>query len=96
MLNCAIIFSHFTNISFTYSLSLFTAFNCDTEKGFVFDECGPVCDRTCENFQAPLGDLKGHCYKPCVASCQCPANKVLYNGRCVDSSECPDIVRKLT
>ncbi|XP_069129569.1 uncharacterized protein [Argopecten irradians] len=68
-------------------------FDCDVSKGFVFDECGPVCARTCENFDQPSADISSKCYKPCVASCQCPANKVLHNGRCIDSTACPDISR---
>ncbi|KAH0508324.1 Kielin/chordin-like protein [Microtus ochrogaster] len=34
---------------------------CPTDRGFVFDECGPPCPRTCFNQQIPLGELAAHC-----------------------------------
>ncbi|KAL5011079.1 hypothetical protein ScPMuIL_013384, partial [Solemya velum] len=67
------------------------AFGCQENKGFLFDECGPVCPRTCENRHKVLGDITENCYKPCVASCQCPADKVVHNGACISQDECPDI-----
>lgn len=79
-----------TSVTF---LSCVPDFGCDESLGFVFDECGPVCPRTCENYDTPIGDLKTKCFKPCIASCQCPADKVLLNGRCVAFDECPRIDR---
>ncbi|KAL3884246.1 hypothetical protein ACJMK2_030464 [Sinanodonta woodiana] len=67
------------------------AFDCLEEKGFLFDECGPVCPRTCENRNNPLGNLTENCYKPCVASCQCPADKVLHDSQCISPDQCPDL-----
>ena len=57
----------------------------------MFDDCGPVCVRTCENRDALPGNMMQSCYKPCVASCQCAADKVVHNGRCIAVSQCPDI-----
>lgn len=80
-------------MTFVTFLSCVPDFGCDESLGFVFDECGPVCPRTCENYDTPIGDLKTKCFKPCIASCQCPADKVLLNGRCVAFDECPRIDR---
>ncbi|GFN86189.1 kielin/chordin-like protein [Plakobranchus ocellatus] len=87
------------------------AFSCDASKGLVFDECGPVCPRTCESLQA-LQVLHGasdanstssvsgsgvqypdgqSCFKPCVASCQCTADKVLHGGECISPEDCPRV-----
>ncbi|KAK3098630.1 hypothetical protein FSP39_021386 [Pinctada imbricata] len=63
-------------------------FPCDTFKGFVFDECGPVCPRTCKNLYTPPENMEARCFKPCIASCQCPADKVLHNGECIPTSRC--------
>ncbi|CAC5413568.1 unnamed protein product [Mytilus coruscus] len=65
------------------------ALDCEEEKGFVFDECGPVCPRDCSNYQTPISDMPEQCYKPCKASCQCPADKVLHEGRCINPTKCP-------
>ncbi|XP_046559409.1 kielin/chordin-like protein, partial [Haliotis rubra] len=67
------------------------AFECPPDTGLMFDDCGPVCPRTCENLDTPLGNLEENCYKPCVASCQCPANKVLHGGRCITHDKCPEL-----
>ncbi|XP_070188785.1 uncharacterized protein [Littorina saxatilis] len=67
------------------------AFKCPEDKGLMFDECGPVCPRTCENLNTPLGNLTTNCFKPCVPSCQCTADKVMHNGGCIAPSECPYI-----
>lgn len=67
------------------------AFECPKDKGFMFDECGPACPRTCENLQTPLGNLTTNCFKPCVPSCQCTADKVVHEGRCISPDQCPHI-----
>ncbi|XP_071044189.1 kielin/chordin-like protein [Parasteatoda tepidariorum] len=63
--------------------------HCSEEEGLVFDECGPPCSRTCENINMPIELLASQCFKPCVPGCQCSADKVLHNGRCIRPERCP-------
>ncbi|GBM21432.1 Kielin/chordin-like protein [Araneus ventricosus] len=63
--------------------------HCSGQEGLVFDECGPPCPRTCENRNLPIGILASQCFKPCVPGCQCSADKVLHNGRCIRPEFCP-------
>ncbi|KAF8785303.1 Kielin/chordin-like protein like [Argiope bruennichi] len=63
--------------------------HCSGEEGLVFDECGPPCPRTCENRNLPIGIIASQCFKPCVPGCQCSADKVLHNGRCIRPEFCP-------
>ena len=62
------------------------AFDCDRTAGLVFDECGPVCPRTCDHV-----NVTSSCFKPCVPSCQCTADKVLHDGRCISPQRCPHV-----
>jgi len=71
-------------------LRFIAAMRCDTTKGFLFDECGPVCPKTCENRAQPLGEITPECLKPCEPSCQCPAGLVQHNGRCMPADLCPE------
>lgn len=74
---------------FSFSVS---AVGCPVERGFVFDECGPPCPVTCFNVDKPLGEIEGHCFKPCVPGCQCPAGLVLHNSYCIQPGKCPKII----
>ncbi|XP_075885031.1 kielin/chordin-like protein [Nelusetta ayraudi] len=68
------------------------AVGCPVERGFVFDECGPPCPKTCFNADVPLGVIESHCFKPCVPGCQCPAGLVLHNNYCIQPEKCPKII----
>ena len=63
---------------------------CPTERGYVFDECGSPCKRTCANRNLPPDEIDRQCYLPCVSRCQCVAGKVEHDGRCINPSLCPD------
>ncbi|KAL1777523.1 kielin chordin [Sigmodon hispidus] len=65
---------------------------CPTDHGFVFDECGPPCPRTCFNQHIPLGELASHCVRPCVPGCQCPAGLVEHEGHCIPPEACPPVL----
>ncbi|KAK2180064.1 hypothetical protein NP493_457g01016 [Ridgeia piscesae] len=65
------------------------AIGCAEDKGFLFDECGPPCARTCANKDMPISALAEQCFKPCVPGCQCPAHLVLYKDSCIPIDECP-------
>ncbi|XP_065139710.1 kielin/chordin-like protein isoform X3 [Paramisgurnus dabryanus] len=68
------------------------AVGCPTDRGYVFDECGPPCPKTCFNKDVPLGVIESHCFKPCVPGCQCPAGLVDHNGHCIAPEKCPKII----
>ncbi|XP_053464571.1 kielin/chordin-like protein isoform X2 [Nycticebus coucang] len=68
------------------------AVGCPLDRGFVFDECGPPCPRTCFNQHVPLGELAAHCVRPCVPGCQCPAGLVEHEAHCIPPEACPPVV----
>ncbi|KAM6437201.1 kielin/chordin-like protein [Liasis olivaceus] len=68
------------------------AVGCPQDRGYVFDECGPPCPKTCFNHAVPLGVLESHCFKPCVPGCQCPAGMVEHEAHCILPEACPPII----
>ncbi|KAI2653376.1 Kielin/chordin-like protein [Labeo rohita] len=68
------------------------AVGCPLDRGYVFDECGPPCPKTCFNKDVPLGVIEAHCFKPCVPGCQCPAGLVEHNAHCIAPEKCPKII----
>ncbi|XP_051579936.1 kielin/chordin-like protein [Myxocyprinus asiaticus] len=68
------------------------AIGCPLERGYVFDECGLPCPKTCFNKDIPLGVIEAHCFKPCVPGCQCPAGLVEHNAHCIAPEKCPKII----
>ncbi|XP_067915424.1 kielin/chordin-like protein isoform X4 [Heterodontus francisci] len=68
------------------------AVGCPSDRGYVFDECGPPCPKTCFNKDVPLGVIDAHCFKPCVPGCQCPAGLVEHESHCITPETCPKII----
>ncbi|KAL4659485.1 kielin/chordin-like protein [Arapaima gigas] len=68
------------------------AVGCPLDRGFIFDECGPPCPKTCFNKDVPLGVLEAHCFKPCVPGCQCPAGLVEHESHCIVPEACPRVI----
>ncbi|XP_029472184.1 kielin/chordin-like protein [Rhinatrema bivittatum] len=68
------------------------AVGCPHDRGYVFDECGPPCPKTCFNKDVPLGVIDAHCFKPCVPGCQCPAGLVEHESHCILPEACPKII----
>ena len=48
----------------------------------VYQQCGHPCPRTCDT------EEDEDCTGGCVEGCFCPSGKVLWNGKCINSSEC--------
>ncbi|KAF4101146.1 hypothetical protein G5714_017578 [Onychostoma macrolepis] len=67
------------------------AVGCPLDRGYVFDECGPPCPKTCFNKDVPLGVIEAHCFKPCVPGCQCPAGLVEHNAHCIARRNAPKL-----
>uniref|UniRef100_A0A8C4SMX2 Kielin cysteine rich BMP regulator n=1 Tax=Erpetoichthys calabaricus TaxID=27687 RepID=A0A8C4SMX2_ERPCA len=68
------------------------AVGCPQDRGYVFDECGPPCPKTCFNKDVPLGVIEAHCFKPCIPGCQCPAGLVEHESHCILPESCPRII----
>ena len=52
----------------------------------VYEQCGPVCPRTCNNYRRP------ECIGGCVDGCFCPSGQVLHSGQCIDRANCSGTV----
>ncbi|XP_002738062.1 kielin/chordin-like protein [Saccoglossus kowalevskii] len=81
-----------SGVSLLWRSSSLCAIRCPEDRGLMFDECGPPCSRTCENKDVPLGVIEAQCFRPCIPGCQCPADKVLFDARCIDPEQCPPII----
>ena len=63
---------------------IFILVDIDCPAGMVYQQCGQACPQTC--------DMEGvECAGGCVEGCFCPTGKVLWNGNCIDESECAGI-----
>merc|ERR1739838_399669 len=51
--------------------------------GMVFDQCGSSCPLTCSGREYNCED------KHCIDGCHCPQGTYLYDGQCVEKTECP-------
>ena len=56
----------------------------DCPAGMVYQQCGQACPQTCNIESA-------ECAGGCVEGCFCPVGNVLWNGNCIDASECAGI-----
>ena len=48
----------------------------------VYQQCGQACPETCDS------DENEVCVGGCVEGCFCPNGKVLWNGNCINATEC--------
>ena len=62
---------------------IFIAIECP--EGMVYQQCGQVCPQTCDS------EEDEDCAGGCVEGCFCPSGKVVWNGNCINSSECAGI-----
>ena len=68
---------------FYFIYVILTAINCPED--MVYQQCGPLCPQTCDTNEDE------ECSGGCVEGCFCPSGKVLWNGNCINSSECAGI-----
>ena len=61
--------------------------------GWVFNECGSLCQRTCEEY---LTNTHINCPEHTCAmpDCVCPEGLVVYKDRCVDPLECHSLINR--
>ena len=48
----------------------------------IYQQCGQPCPQTCDTNEHE------ECVGRCIEGCFCPSGKVLWNGNCINSSEC--------
>ena len=48
----------------------------------VYQQCGPVCPQTCDT------DVDEDCSNGCIEGCFCPKGKIMFNGNCINVTEC--------
>jgi hypothetical protein len=59
-------------------------FDVECRGGMEWTECGSACTPTC--YETPM-----ICTANCVPRCECPAGKVVHNGRCIVKEDCPAV-----
>ena len=74
-------FSH-GNACLTAHLLFNVAITCPS--GMVYQQCGPVCPKTCET-------MDEECSNGCVEGCFCPYGQVFYKENCIDVANCEGI-----
>ena len=47
-----------------------------------YQQCGQFCPQTCDTVEST------DCVSGCVEGCFCPSGEVLWNGNCINASEC--------
>jgi len=52
----------------------------------VYQQCGPSCPQTCDNYDNP------ECGSGCVEGCFCPSETILSYGYCINVSYCQGIL----
>ena len=50
--------------------------------GMVYQQCGPVCPKTCDT------DEDEDCNNGCIEGCFCPSGQVIFNENCINYTEC--------
>jgi len=50
--------------------------------GMVYQQCGPSCPQTCDTNEDT------DCSGGCVEGCFCPSGLVLFNGKCINETQC--------
>lgn len=66
---------------FTSKFIFFAAVECPA--GMVYQQCGSLCVRTCDNFNDDI-----ICEGGCAEGCFCPDGEVLFEGECVNPTRC--------
>jgi len=54
----------------------------DCPAGMVYQQCGQACSQTCDHVKST------NCINTCIEGCFCPNGKVLWNGNCINATEC--------
>ena len=63
--------------------AILLAINCPED--MVYQQCGQACPQTCDT------EENEDCVGSCAEGCFCQSGKVLWNGKCINSSECAGI-----
>ena len=72
-------------IAINHALLFVILIDIECPAGMVYQQCGQACPQTCDTVEST------DCVGGCVEGCFCPSGKVLWNGNCVNASECAGI-----